>query len=159
MTHTTVTTTSADDQSQSAKDAGRCTFRYANQGRCRRPAQSLHSNLCSQHSSAMELHDTDDLSGILFDELPEGELPGLQTPEEVSTFLARVVVLLAEGRISPRRATVFTYAASLLLRSAIVIDRDTPTQIIYDLPHQHPTHDHELSQPEAPSPILTGGTR
>jgi hypothetical protein len=164
MTQTTITTTSDHDPSHpvaakgtaKAKDAGRCTFTFPNRSRCRLQAQNPSSGLCGKHASAMEPHDTDDLSGVLFEKLPEDELPDLQTPEDVNTFLARVVVLLAEGRISPRRATVFTYAASLLLRSAILIDAHP--QVIYDVGLDR-TDDQKTTQPEEPSPVLTGATR
>jgi hypothetical protein len=156
MTQTTITATSDHDQSHPAKDAGRCTFRFPNHKRCRLLAQNPQSGLCHRHASAMEPHDTDNLSGVLFEKLPEDELPGLQTPEDVNTFLARVVVLLAEGRISPRRATVFTYAASLLLRSAMLIDAHS--EVIYDVLSNR-TDNQQSAQPEEPSPVLTGANR
>jgi hypothetical protein len=164
MIQTTVTTTCDQNPAPpapakttaKAKDADRCTFTFPNRSRCRLQAQNPQSGLCGKHASAMEPHDTDDLSGLLFEKLPEDELPGLQTPEDVNTFLARVVVLLAEGRISPRRATVFTYAASLLLRSAMLIDAHS--EVIYDiLPDR--TDNQQTAQPQEPSPVLTGATR
>jgi hypothetical protein len=161
MTQTTITTTSDHDPSHpvTAKDAGRCTFRLPNRSRCRLPALNPHSGLCCQHASTLEPHDTDDLSMDLFGEVPEDELPELQTPEQISDFLARVVVLLAQGRITPRRATVFTYACSFLLRGAIFIDKNTVPEVIFDDPRPSRTDDHEPGRPEEPSPVLTGATR
>jgi hypothetical protein len=114
MTQTTITTTPDQHQSQPAKanNAGRCIFRYP-RGRCKLPAISPQSSYCLQHASAAEPHDTDDLSMDLFGEAPLTKLPALHTPEEISDFLTRVIVLLAQGRITPRRATVLTYASSL----------------------------------------------
>jgi hypothetical protein len=159
MTQTTITT--APDQSQpapaKAKNPGRCHFRFP-RGRCKLPALDSKSGLCLLHSKAPKPRDTDDLSGVLFDKLPEDELPDLQTPEDVSTFLARVVVLLAEGRITPRRATVLTYASSLLLRCAIFINK-RPPEIIWDLDRPRVGDDPESRRAEEPSPALTGGTR
>jgi hypothetical protein len=48
-----------------------------------------------------------------------------------------VVELLAQGRISPRRASLITFALSLMLRSVIVQDRqaaNASTQVIFDAP-------------------------
>jgi hypothetical protein len=86
------------------------------------------------------------------------ELPELRTAEQISDFLARVVVLLAQGRISPRRAAVFTYACGLLLRSAVVIDRklvddfNNMPHSIFDMPIPDHSHNHEPAQPE-PVPL------
>jgi hypothetical protein len=88
----------------------------------------------------------------LFGQLPDDELPNLQTPEDVSNFLARVVVLLAEGRITARRATVLTYAGSLLLRSAVVIKANEKTEIIWDLDRPKVGDDPESRRVEEPSP-------
>jgi hypothetical protein len=99
------------------------------------------AGLCLRHSKSKnwEPRDVDNLCPALFGQLHDDELPNLQTPEDVSNFLARVVVLLAEGRITARRATVLTYAASLL-RSAVVIKANETTEIIWDrdLPRPKP---------------------
>ena len=65
-------------------------------------------------------------------------------------------------RFSPRRATVPTYACSLLLRSFPVIDR----QIVYRLPGRifenpcpNDAYGREPGRPEEPSPVLGGVTR
>jgi hypothetical protein len=161
MTQTTITTT--PDQSQhapaKANDDGRCLFRYA-RGRCKLPALGPEPGFCLRHSKSQhpEPRDVDNLCPALFGQLPDDELPNLQTPEDVSNFLARVVVLLAEGRITARRATVLTYAASLLLRSAVVIKATEKTEIIWDLDRQDVKDDPESRRVEEPSPVPTGAT-
>ena len=60
-----------------------------------------------------------DLSADLFGD----ELTELRTADQISVLLTRVVRLLAQNRISPRRAAMLTYATSLLLRSAVAMDR------------------------------------
>jgi hypothetical protein len=121
-------TTTTPDQDQShpatpskaskANDSGRCIFRYSNHSRCRLQVFNHSTGLCLLHARSKDLQpeDIDDLSAELFEDLPDDQLPELQTPEQINEFLARVVVLLAEGRITPRRATVLTYAGSLLLQ-------------------------------------------
>jgi hypothetical protein len=158
MTQTTITTTPTQDQSQPAKDSNRCTFRYANHGRCRRPAQNPQSGLCSQHASAAEPHDTDNLCMDLFGAATLTELPKLHTPEEISDFLTRVIVLFAEGRITSRRATVFTYASSLLMRGSIFMEQHAEPEVIYDVLSNR-TDNQQSTQPAEPSPVLTGATR
>ena len=76
-----------------------------------------------------------DLSADLFGD----ELTELRTADQISVLLTRVVRLLAQNRISPRRAAMLTYATSLLLRSAVAMDRqasvgDQCSQIIWDSP-------------------------
>ena len=106
----------------------------------------------------MEPRDTDNLCEDLFGEAPLTKLPKLHTPEEISDFLTNVIVLLAEGRITPRRATVLTYASSLLMRGSIFMEQHTDPKVIYDvLPDR--TDNQQPARPEEPSPVLTGATR
>ena len=160
MTQTTIATTSAQHQSHPSKDAGRCTFVYANHGRCRLPAQNPNSGVCCQHASTKEPRDTDNLCEDLFGEAHLTKLPKLHSPEEISDFLLRVIVLFAEGRITTRRATVLTYATSLLMRGSIFMEQHTEPEpeLIYDVLPDRPNNQ-ETAQPEETSPVLTGATR
>ena len=59
------------------------------------------------------------------------------TTDDITAILSNIVVLVAKGRLSPRRAAVLTDALSLMLRSVVVMDRiteSTPPQIIWDAP-------------------------
>jgi len=59
------------------------------------------------------------------------------TTDHITAILSNVVILVAKGRISARRAEVLTDALSLMLRSLIVMDRlgeYTPPQVIWDAP-------------------------
>jgi hypothetical protein len=106
----------------------------------------------------MEPRDTDDLCEDLFGEAPLTKLPTLHTPEEISDFLTRVIALLAQGRITPRRATVFTYASSLLMRGSIFMEQHAEPEVIYDV-FSNRTDNQQSTQPAEPSPVLTGATR
>ena len=116
--------------STDAKGANRCTFRFPNGSRCRLSVLDTSARLCFGHAKLqLEQRDMADLLG--------GQPAEFKTPEQINDLLSKVVLLLAQSRISPRRAAVITYACSLLLRSVVVMDRqsseDDP-RIIFDLP-------------------------
>jgi hypothetical protein len=119
-----------------AKDTNRCTFRFPNGKRCKLLILDSHSRLCFHHAKLqLDQRDLADLSADLLGDQPAE----FKTPEQINDLLSRVVVLLAQGRISPRRAAVLTFAGSLLLRSVVVMDRRSseegqPPTIIWDLP-------------------------
>jgi hypothetical protein len=60
----------------------------------------------------------------------------------INDFLARLLLLLAQQKISPRRAAVLAYITKQLLRTLPAIDRelkppadkDAPPEIIFDAP-------------------------
>lgn len=99
----------------------RCQYRYPNGSRCRlRPTQS---GLCSRHFLEARLtnaaatplpqtiDDSVDLSADLLPEFPES--PGI----DIRQFLARLLVQLTKGRVSPRRAWVLSCISNQLLNS------------------------------------------
>lgn len=55
-----------------------------------------------------------------------------QRPQGINNSLAVLYTLLAEGRISPRRASVLAYISSLLLRTLPAIDYDNEHYIYND---------------------------
>ena len=87
----------------------RCQRRTLN-GQCRMPAVDPSGTLCLDHSRALDDHA--DHSAIL-----TRFSRGFQTVEGINFALGDLYVLLAQGRISPRRAAVLTYMASLMLRT------------------------------------------
>jgi hypothetical protein len=101
----------------------RCRARRRDRKQCRLFAQDPSTNLCARHATYSEppdeLQDTTDLSKQLL-VVNQG---GYCSTESVNAILSNVVELLAKGRISPRRASVITFALSLMLRSVIVQDR------------------------------------
>jgi hypothetical protein len=116
----------------------RCRARRRDRKQCRLFAQDPATGLCARHAAYAEtppdeLRDTTDLSTELL-VINEG---GYCAAEPINAILSNVVELLAKGRISPRRASVITFALSLMLRSVVVVDRqiaNTPPQIIFDAP-------------------------
>jgi hypothetical protein len=98
----------------------RCCFRFANGKRCRHMVIDSGFGLCFQHAKLkLDRREVADLSAALLGEKPNG----LHTVEEINDLLYNVIRLLAQNRISPRRAAVLTYACRLLLRSAVIINR------------------------------------
>jgi hypothetical protein len=115
------------------RGAARCRRRTRANGRCRLPVLDPATGLCFKHaaplpSTMFSAPDRADLSAELFGEV----VPAFKSAEEINATLARAVVLVAQGRISSRRAAVITYALSLILRGVLVIDKkaaDAPSQL------------------------------
>ena len=109
--------------------------------RCRLPIQDTRSGLCFRHSSLQKNRLDDgaaDLSAAF-----SGLLSDFKSASQINDFLSRLLVLLVEGRISPRHAGVMAYINSLQLRTLPAIDEELNPQstddsavpnIILDLP-------------------------
>jgi hypothetical protein len=113
--------------------------RYDNGKRCRLPGLESQSGLCFRHfrlkvAAALppSLSDSDDLSADLLPELSE-----FSSGDDILKFLARLLVLVTKGRVSPRRASVLAYITNQLLHSHSTIQKEAesePQQIIFGLP-------------------------
>ena len=142
----------------------RCRRRTRANGRCRLPVHDPATGLCFKHAAAHE--DTDPDSADLSADLFRNATPSFDSVEEINSVLTNLVVLVAQGRISSRRAGVITYALSFILRGLQAIDKkaaDEPIQIICDIDSavarrakqaaqelaqsQNPTHDQVFSSP------------
>ncbi len=105
-------------------DPSRCPFIYSNGKRCRLPGLSAHLGFCLGHSKHTiplppnSFEDSEDLSSDL---LPQPSQ--FDSPDDVSQFLARLLVLVTKGRVSPRRASVLAYITNQLLHSHHAIER------------------------------------
>jgi len=109
--------------------------------RCRLSVQDARSGLCFRHSSLQQnrlASGAADLSAAF-----SGLLSDFKSASQINDFLSRLLVLLVEGRISPRHAGVMAYINSLQLRTLPAIDRELnpesygeppAPQIILDLP-------------------------
>ncbi len=103
----------------SRDDSNRCQYRYANGKRCRLSGSKPHFGFCSHHfclsnpgASPESYSDSQDLSSDLLPELSE-----FSSAINVNQFLARLLVLVTQGRISPRRAAVLSYITNQLIHS------------------------------------------
>jgi hypothetical protein len=128
-------------------NSSRCPYLYPNGKRCSLPGLSAHSGSCLRHSqtnatAALPVHlhnDAEDLSADLLPELSE-----FSSGADIRQFLARLLVLVTKGRISPRRASVLAYITNQLLHSHRAITLETKPaeevpRIIIDMPR--PDHD------------------
>ena len=102
-------------------EPSRCHHRFANGKRCRLPATDSQLGLCFRHftlHAAANLarqtahDDTEDLSAELL-----GQASGSGAPLDMKQFLSRLVLLVSQGRISPRRSAVLVYIANQILYS------------------------------------------
>src|SRR6266852_4231239 len=108
----------------------RCRHFTADGTRCRLPILDTRSHLCFRHSALSAAvaqppqNDSEDLSPDLLPELSE-----FDSAVDINKFLARLVVLVTKGRISPRRASVLAYITNQLLHSHRAIDRENFLQL------------------------------
>jgi hypothetical protein len=133
MNTTTDSPSSTADPVPASADTGtsRCPYLYPNGKRCSLPGSPSHSGFCSRHSQtiapAAQLvpvqNDSEDLSSELLPELSE-----FSSGVDIRTFLARLLILITKGRVSPRRASVMAYVTNQLLYSHRAIARDNLPQ-------------------------------
>src|SRR3990172_11105593 len=90
----------------------RCQYRSAAGSRCR-TIPSSGSPFCAAHAkTAAERREAEDLASTL-----TGGLDRFTSAASINQFLSRLLLLLAQDRISPRRGAVLAYTANLILRS------------------------------------------
>jgi hypothetical protein len=123
----TIVTAPETDRCQHRTFSGRC---------CRLPRTAPTSQFCAQHAPAPELDlDSVDLSPVLL-----GKIKKLTKARHMQRVLSNLFLLLAQGRITTKRASVLTYIVQQLLHTLPALDReingnpnDVP-QIIVDIP-------------------------
>ena len=119
----------------------RCRHFTADGRRCRLVVLDTRTNLCFRHSSLISAasqpphNDSEDLSADLLPVLSE-----FSAGTDIRQFLARLLILVTKGRISPRRASVLAYITNQLLHShrGITLETnaiaDQPQEVILDMP-------------------------
>jgi hypothetical protein len=115
----------------------RCTHRFANGMRCRLLTPAADSTFCANHASRVDNQREPDTAASLTADLKE-----FRSAIPINDFLARLLLLLAENKISPRRAAVLAYITNQLLRTLPAIDRELnpkedpnqPPEIVWDMP-------------------------
>ena len=108
----------------------RCQHRSL-KGRCRQLASGPAGNLCFDHARSEQQAKND--FTLLAPLVRQTE--DFQSAEAVNETLGALHNLLAEGRISPRRAAVIAYVDSLILRTLPAMAKeDEHTPIIFDMP-------------------------
>jgi hypothetical protein len=113
---------------QTAKSAVlslRCAYRTSDGRQCRQSASDAHTGLCPQHRASQE----QELVADHYKHLTT-KFQFFQTAQGINFSLMNLYQLLAQNRISPRRAAVLAYISSLLLRTLPQIDADRAAGII-----------------------------
>jgi len=119
-------------------NSSRCNHRFANGMRCRLLTLGADSSYCANHARRVEnQRESAGTAASLTADLKE-----FRSALPINDFLARLLLLLAENKISPRRAAVLAYITNQLLRTLLAIDRElnpkedpnAPVEIIFDMP-------------------------
>ena len=124
-------------QPSSTNNSNRCNHRFANAMRCRLLTPDADSLYCASHAKLPENQpECSDTAARLTADLKE-----FRSAISINDFLARLLLLLAEEKISPRRAAVLAYITNQLLRTlpAIAKEENAEPEIIFDMPG--PDHD------------------
>src|SRR5579864_3381002 len=111
--------------SASVSESPRCRFRTQN-GQCRMLAVDFSSSLCLYHAQQAlpQVPDTVDLLR------PLTQPPSrFHSAADITQALSSLFSLLAQGRISSRRATALAYIANLLLHHLPDADREAPASL------------------------------
>jgi hypothetical protein len=96
----------------------RCQHRTRSGRQCRSLVANANSSFCAAHAT-YELGDSEDFVVALTERSCR-----FQNAQGINHSLGGLYTLLAQGRISPRRASVLAYISSLLIRSLTAIDND-----------------------------------
>ena len=122
---------------QSAKPSfinhsARCTHVFPNGRRCRLYA-TANPNFCPAHAPLpANQPDAAEIASTLTVNLDD-----FTSAAQINDFLSRLLLLLAQDKISTRRAAVLAYITNQLLRTLPAIAKEEnaePTQIIFDMP-------------------------
>ena len=141
---------------RTAPDPLRCTHRTPKKGRCRYRISDRDSSLCERHA---KLHNDEKLAADLALELV-GKEHDFTSATQINQFLSKLLVLLAQDRISPRRGAVIAFVASLLLRTLPAIDREEhpkpgknePVEVVWDIPDPDDNSNAQPAPESAKSP-------
>ncbi len=114
-------------------NSARCVHFYPNGRRCRLYATAMNPNFCPAHAPlpANQPNATEIASTLT------ANLDDFTSAAQINDFLSRLLLLLAQDKISTRRAAVLAYITSQLLRTLPAIAKEEnaqPTTIIVDMP-------------------------
>lgn len=102
----------------------RCAYRSPSGRQCRLPVSDSRSGLCPRHRAEQQQIEAADYYEHLTRNYRD-----FQTAQGINHSLHNLYQLLAQNRISPRRAAVLSYISSLILRTLPQIDADNAAGI------------------------------
>jgi hypothetical protein len=114
-------------------NSARCTHRFPNGRRCRLYPTTTNPNFCPAHAPlpANQPGPAEIASTLT------ANLDDFTSAAQINDFLARLLLLLAQDKISTRRAAVLAYITNQLLRTLPAIAKEEnreDTTIIFDMP-------------------------
>src|SRR6202048_5230608 len=114
-------------------NSARCTYLFPNGRRCRLNATSANPSFCPAHAPLpANQHDAAEIASTLTLNLDD-----FTSAAQINDFLSRLLLLLAQDKISTRRAAVLAYITNQLLRTLPAIAKEEnreETTIIFDMP-------------------------
>ena len=114
-------------------NSAHCTHVFPNGRRCRLYPTIANPNFCPAHAPLpANQPNLAEIASTLTVNLDD-----FTSAAQINDFLSRLLLLLAQDKISTRRAAVLAYITNQLLRTlpAIAKEEDAkPTQIIFDMP-------------------------
>ena len=127
-------------KSSSINNSARCNHRFSNGMRCRLLGFG-HQPFCAKHTQLLVPPPPDpaEIASTLTVNLDD-----FTSAAQINDFLARLLLLLAQDKISTRRAAVLAYITNQLLRTLPAIAKEVnaePTQIMFDMPGPDRTED------------------
>ncbi|HYL86518.1 MAG TPA: hypothetical protein VE263_20000 [Candidatus Angelobacter sp.] len=119
--------------SNPVNQSSRCQKR-TRKGQCSMLVLDPSSAFCPDHARRQKQGKSSELAAELTAGLTE-----FKSAVSINEFLSRLLLLQAQDRIAPRRASVMSFNCALLLRTLPAIEHelnppDAPQQIIWDLP-------------------------
>jgi hypothetical protein len=146
--------TKRKSKSRKINTLSRCLRRYPNGNRCRLPISDQSSYYCERHAHLPQPAEAPlDLTREL-----TANAKKFTSARSINQFLANLLMLLAQDRITPRRGAVLAYTCNLLLRTLPAIEDDlhpdgnknAPMTVIWDIPGRVPEPDRDPN-PNPPS--------
>ena len=139
-------------KSSSINNSARCNHRFPNGMRCRLNGFGTQP-FCPKHAQLLAPPPPDpaEIASTLTVNLDD-----FTSAAQINDFLARLLLLLAQDKISTRRAAVLAYITNQLLRTLPALAKEQnaePTQIIFDMPGPDRTeHDAPVSSQQHQDP-------
>jgi hypothetical protein len=140
-------------------NSARCIFFYPSGRRCRLSASTPNSHFCAAHDRLPQNQpEPAEIASTL-----TANLDDFTSAAQINDFLSRLLLLIAQGKISTRRAAVLAYITNQLLRTHPAIAKEEnaePTQIIFDMPGPNRDEPHpprcDVSAATGPQPHEVG---
>jgi len=145
-------------KSRKIRKLSRCLRRFPNGRRCRLPMIDASSFFCERHAhlQAPEQFELD-----LAPQLIAPDVQEFTSAVDINQFLSKLLILLSQDRISPRRGAAMAFTCNLLLRTLPAIEEQLHPErsknydppIIWDIPGP----DYEKDSHTSPSSAAQSG--